>query len=440
MRLYQALVAGVGSRYRAEGGIPNALAEAFRWLEQLPAPFIEAPISAKGSPYSLAVPDNHDDQTYRDLSRGVPFDQVARDRKSRYSLKTVQRQRFDGDLHYWWPVSDQDAPIASRIIEATGFLFRLGLGVDLAFARGQLVDREPMGDNLFRPSGPGEGIRVPVKGSFESLEVRFHARSSRMKTGQYLDLPYLFDEVRYTSDQETPDRPRKIYRLLDVEKNVLLSWPQRKTVTMAAMIRHAVTTANQEDPYLHDYSAGHPKGTPADRLSWIPLPSLGHDYVDGRIRRAMVLGPVDGDPAPFERATFGISYALLHQHDVPVARLVETAEMDGAIRPYFGISDTWSTITPLVLPGHDDGGKKAGRLAYKALANEGIPVGTIRELEVQKAPFHRGSLRAGDYMGAAHMNKYPQYHVRIILDRPIAGPVLAGVGRHYGLGLFFAEG
>ena len=32
--------------------------------------------------------------------------------------------------------------------------------------------------------------------------------------------------------------------------------------------------------------------------------------------------------------------------------------------------------------------------------------------------------------------RLPQLHVRVRLGLPVRGPILAGVGRHYGLGLF----
>lgn len=37
-----------------------------------------------------------------------------------------------------------------------------------------------------------------------------------------------------------------------------------------------------------------------------------------------------------------------------------------------------------------------------------------------------------------HLKKWPRYHVAIGFRDPIVGPVLIGIGRHYGIGLFAA--
>lgn len=35
-----------------------------------------------------------------------------------------------------------------------------------------------------------------------------------------------------------------------------------------------------------------------------------------------------------------------------------------------------------------------------------------------------------------HLSKWPRYHVSGRFTEPVSGPVLVGIGRHYGIGLF----
>jgi CRISPR-associated protein Csb2 len=202
----------------------------------------------------------------------------------------------------------------------------------------------------------------------------------------------------------------------------------------------------QAPPDLLGYVSGHPvKGEcENDRLSWVPLPSTGHHYVDGRIRRVAVLGPRGGDQNLFRRAVFGGQFATLKKDGQECALMVETDTVEGAISSYVATSREWWTVTPVVLPGHTTKGRrqpgrldpnKIGALVGKALAREGYP--EPEEVFVQNAPFLHGGLSAAEYRVANYM-VHTRLHIRVQFPHPVTGPVVAGVGRHYGLGLFAA--
>ena len=102
-------------------------------------------------------------------------------------------------------------------------------------------------------------------------------------------------------------------------------------------------------------------------------------------------------------------------------------------------SRTWTTVTPIVhsryLPRRTEGA------IYEQVANECRDVGLPEpsRVEVRRQPRHRGapahianrSLPAG-WDGPL---KGPQSHLDLWFDRPIAGPIVLGRARHFGLGL-----
>ncbi len=56
----------------------------------------------------------------------------------------------------------------------------------------------------------------------------------------------------------------------------------------------------------------------------------------------------------------------------------------------------------------------------------------------QPAPFWPRVGGASQIQVPAQLNNYPRYHVRVEFKEATGGPVLAGIGRHCGIGLFAA--
>lgn len=104
-----------------------------------------------------------------------------------------------------------------------------------------------------------------------------------------------------------------------------------------------------------------------------------------------------------------------------------------------GSSTTWSTVTPVILPGHDDrSSTKAERLLLKAFLQSGMTaeqVDSIQELDWQKAPLRAGTQHAAKYLPPDGV-RGPMFHVRLRFAEPFSGPLLVGSGRHRGVGVF----
>jgi CRISPR-associated protein Csb2 len=107
------------------------------------------------------------------------------------------------------------------------------------------------------------------------------------------------------------------------------------------------------------------------------------------------------------------------------------------IGTYTRLAKTWSTVTPVLLPGFDDGKqRKAEKLLISAVEHAGLPVSAVTELTLRKAPFWFGSQHPDHYPRPSYLKNLPGWLVQIVFRDPIPGPLAIGAGRHSGLGLF----
>ena len=106
------------------------------------------------------------------------------------------------------------------------------------------------------------------------------------------------------------------------------------------------------------------------------------------------------------------------------------------VRRYVGEHQIWSTVTPVVLPGFDDGKQvKAERLFLKAVRQASIPIDGITDVTLRRAPFWPGSQHPRDYRRPKYLKHLPDWHARIEFREPVSGPLAIGAGRHAGLGI-----
>jgi CRISPR-associated protein Csb2 len=115
---------------------------------------------------------------------------------------------------------------------------------------------------------------------------------------------------------------------------------------------------------------------------------------------------------------------------------------DWVLLRYTQSAQTWSTVTPVVWPGHDDrDANKAEAILRKAFVQAGLApelVADIQELEWRTVGFRAGVDLAHRYQRPDHM-KGRTYHVRVRFSHPVQGPLAVGAGRYRGFGLFAAE-
>lgn len=134
---------------------------------------------------------------------------------------------------------------------------------------------------------------------------------------------------------------------------------------------------------------------------------------------------------------------------------------DWVVKQYVEPSRTWSTVTPVILPGYDDPDHlrrklKRGRdaetqkrylgrldarmeeLLRKAFRQAGYPSELIEQTELawRNVGFRPGVELASRYLPPENLNNAPRIHVRVRFPAEVRGPIAIGSGRFRGFGLF----
>lgn len=447
-KLMQALLAGVNQgRNRSQPTVD--FESAIRWLEQQDPPWIDAPDSVQGSILTVAVPNNEDNLTMAAWAGGKP--EAANTRAKRNALKDMP-QRFlqtYKPLAYHWQIAPDDEAIAQRIAGYAQRITCLGRGIDMVVAWGNVSAEAPaFSSQCYLPQHAGIALRVPVPGSVDSLEARYQAQF-RPRSGNVwvVGLPPLYyGTARYQRADQPAGKPYIAFELLELHGKGFWGRDARWGDEVCAMVRHQVCHALMQELETPEDVAqwmGHGEKN-EQRLQILPLPSIGHEHVDGLIRRVMVTG---SDAGLLERLAWMLEGSELLKDHEPVARFVRVFGEDKMIARYLAVpletglaagACEWVSVTPVVLPGFDHNGKRTARLMHKALQQAGLPEPV--DMAVSSAPHYRHGFRAGAYAVPKYLAQYPQYHVRIRWEKPLIGPIAIGAGRLRGLGLFAPMG
>ena len=269
-------------------------------------------------------------------------------------------------MHYLY--SDGGAPLHELEVISRSIV-ALGHGVDLASGDARLVSQEEAGvlkGDRWEPD-PGGDIHLfaPVKGWYTRLESNFRRwRMPASESSQRVDprrgtVAPAVRAVAYRDSLGQRPRPFHAYSLERLVDGRPYSVCWEDGMEISAQLRHAASEAlrsgGADDSFIRVYAQGHGEGTDRERrLSYVPLPSVGHRYVDGRVRRVLVVGP----PGPWDVRAKGLGSVLRGLRLAPPkgpaeSFLVPTAAEDPVLNRYSGPSRAWSSVTPVILHGHD---------------------------------------------------------------------------------------
>jgi CRISPR-associated protein Csb2 len=486
LRLFQALIAASAARWNQRHRLDYA-APALQWLEVQSRPWIvAAPGIASQKPCLFYVPDNTADLLVPQFKKG------AVDATPKRTEKIVRPTHLAGEaVHYLYPLPAEGCSHFEVLKAAARSITHLGWGIDMVAADAAILsanDADKLSGHRWRevPNG-GMPLRVPKAGTLAELLRKHEAFLERMTANSFRPVPPLtcFDVVRYYSptagENEPPRRPLaafEIHRTLeDRERNPGTSrfrafHPVRRVASVAGMVRHAAASVARQMGYdqlwIDEHILGHSdekngQATTDERLMFLPLPSLTPVGVSG-IRRVVIVGWPGWDGLADLRRRLNGAELIDDRLGQPVAVLAQLATTDRSVQAFLGPSRTWTTVTPVILPGHDDpdslrrkyrarltAGKASAadqrhllerlndrieNLLWKAFEQAGWPPETLAGATLE----HRGvgwlprlGLAREYELPKVH---YPRYHVRITFPRPVRGPVVVGAGRYRGLGLF----
>jgi CRISPR-associated protein Csb2 len=456
-RLFQALIcAGRTGRNRLDW--TPAEEEALKWLERMAPPAIRSGHVNNTVSYTLFVPDNESDRAAEAAIEGGRFDMSKFRTPKHVSPRVMARSTSAPDVLYTWAVEggsgevERHIPALRRLAQK---LFALGWGIDMACADASVSAGAPpdIGETFAATEDrSGTPLRVPVRGFAEDVLQswdRFRGRITAHGVNPYTKAT-TYGMQHYRRETDLPQRGFASFLLQTIEGDGF-SWPWADAPVVAAWLRHAAAAGLREETFSEERIAaevlGHAdSGNGGTRISYVPVPTVGHQYSDGAIRRVMLVESFGMDGEITELLNLKLaSRALTEAGTGRVrARLVPISNSDRVLSFYVRESETWSTVTPMVLHGYNTAhGKlsqsKTERLLLQAFVNSGYPESLIREIAFRPACSWMGPGSAMSIRVPQHLAKWPRYHVWVRFGNAVRGPVLAGIGRHYGVGLFAAR-
>ncbi len=511
LRVYQSLVAAA-SRMGENGLAAGDIRSALTWLERKVTPsLIITPQAYSSSPngkrhgYVLSVPNNAMDIVAKAWARGNLAGTGDSDPSTHRTMKTVHPTHLlDGDaIHYLWslhdPESNEDRGCPDVLAKIANNLTALGWGIDIAIGHAALLSDEQvkaLSGERWVPGREGveDGLRVPTSGTLNALIDRHERFLKRVRPdGTFDPTPPLpesaYKKIEYRRATDPPRRLVTAFSLLKPDSSGFRPFDTvRSNLTLAGMMRHAVTCATRRagwsESKIAAFVLGHGEPIRGNhipvgprRFAYLPLPSIegrgeGKARVVGSVRRLMLTAFSDDCEKEIAWAQRALSGRDLIDEDSgqSAALLSLLPGNEKVVRCYVEPADTWSTVTPVVLPGYDDPAHYRRRLKKGVsvdeqkrllehlndrvdglLRNAIVQAGFSKELaedaelEWRKVGFWAGTDLADRYSAPDHLKGFPRMHVRIrwkdSQGRPIAipGPVCLGGGRFYGLGLFAAE-
>jgi CRISPR-associated protein Csb2 len=463
LRLFQAILAAASRRWGVEPSNANVHA-ALQWLEDSPYPRIVAPTAKlAASTYRLYVPDNVADKVakawsaYRDAS-------ISEYRTE----KDVRPMHVNGEaVHYLFPLNDGTCPDLPTLTTAARSITHLGWGVDMIAADACILSEKDAVSLNGEQWHPVDGtaavaLRCAVPGTLAALTSRHQAFLSRIRRDEKGDetfnpVPPLtaFDLVGYRREGDVSTRGSVIFELRK-DQGDFFSYPQRCLIHIAGMVRHLAIANMQMAPpdgvaenWVETYVAGHSQaGSDMHRqFSYLPLPSIGHRHVDPSVRRVMIAAPPGDDRLLHHLATLlaGQQLKPTEETQLECPPTLVRVRNDRVARYYVEPANVWCSVTPVILPGHNDHKPmKTRKLIEKALLQSGI----VHPCDFDWSPHSRFPKalsahkydrqgRPTGYIRPSHLLSQTAVHLvlRFKDGLKVPGPLAIGAGRHCGFGL-----
>jgi len=502
LRVFQSVVAAAAARQ-----CMDIIDPALRWLEQQPAPTIIAPeqISTPylAPGYCLSVPNNSMDIVANAWCRGNYSNSGDANPATHRTMKNVRPILLLDSfaVHYLWPLSDtvndNIRDNINKLSEVAKSIVALGWGVDMVVAEGTILSEEKANElagKRWMPSKDiiGRGLRMPVSGTLDALLLRHERFLGRLDSNGFVPPSPLSAYTRAEYRQTTDPMPREVaaFSLLKPDASGFRAFETIQMLSVVSgMMRHATSLAAESAGWskfdINTFVLGHGESKNAEghipvgpkRFAYLPLPSIesrrdGKTRVVGNIRRVLITSFADVGDSRISWARRALSGQDLvnEKRKESVSMLSPVPSNEKVVQYYTRSAASWSTVTPVILPGYDDPAHLRKRLKRhidadeqkrlltrldnridsllrKAITQAGFPkeLADNVTLEWRKTGFWAGTELADRYRVPQHLKHLSKYHVRIQWrdenKNPvqISGPICIGGGRFYGVGLFAAE-
>ena len=468
-RLFQALIAGAGTR----GPLRTEQVSALQWLECCDPPVIAAPPTSTGQSMQNFVPNND-------------LDAIGGDPKSIGAIRTkkvIRPRLFDATIpfYYGWPLGEYSEAVnqLDRLCRLADALYQFGRGVDFAWAIAEILEEEEFERQLeeypgviYRPTLGGVGgivLQCPANGSFLSLETRYNANKVRFEavhTGRSVSQSFRRQpKSRFKSIGYDCPPSRRIFELRDLDMPEKFGpWSLDKVYSLTIIIRdNAVQRLVNALPSYQDHidrwligrrPDGSNGGSSDQRIRLIPLPSIGHEHSDYKIRRLLVEVPA-GCPLRTDDVFWAFSGL---RFDVAGSGAILTLSSDDDMAQRYlakAGATSWQSVTPVALPESaarrriEPSRRLAEAKAPMERAQEQMRAASavvnalrhakvrsrVEQIIIQREPFTGQGQRVELFAEGSRFSKERLWHVGLSFAEPYSGPIIIGDGRFCGLGI-----
>lgn len=437
-RIFRALIAGA----HRPGGAGQRGIEALQRLECLDPPVVLGPSVERLSPVRSAVPNN-DTDCVMDLHHKGRTTQARKKVASLYAMRLRTGWAVPGPVEYRWhfPKADPDPEAYSLLADG---LTVFGQGADLACAEANWSETEPARwGYVWRPDeiAGTEAMAVPSRGEVERLEASYQDARSRIRGNVVSSArePRV-DLANYQDPLAPPAMRWQAFNLRTADDSAALAVPGEEALRVTGMVRHAIHRAARQAG-LDDSTIGALMGHDGPgRLFALALGNVGHAWADGRIRRVMVAAPPAVSQDIWSSVMLRLTAAeLIDTHSGAVQGLlapISRSRDDRILWRFTDASTTWSSASPVVLPGFDTrrGRARTHKAVRRLLKHAKIPSEAVRRVRLDDAPQLLGC--SGPRTSVPHYLKgYPIKFVTLEFHRPIRGPIFLGAGAGAGIGM-----
>ncbi len=416
-RLFSALTAAacIG---RSE---PEAAArDALLWLEQQAPPVIEAPpVDSTPMPTSYVPPGDINAQA------GKNEHPMFRIRKDRYF--PVAYLMGEPVVRYGWDV-EPPADVLATLDRLAADTSHVGTSHSMVAMRayfGELTRVSHRPD----PVG-GETLRIPVPGRFEELR----SLSERKRVDVRRPLPAYEVSCAYGVSRGREPKVQSPFDDLLVLRINGITHGAESAQAVARAVRRSIMS-RMADPLPAEIH-GHEDGAHA---AWLPLCDVGHNKARGRIVGVGVALPKGMATEARQELNRALAALLVHGihlddgRDVAIEPVAPGYPPPAALdrRTWVRPSREWTTVTPVI----PDRLPKKPRVELiecsivDSLVRAGYP-------SPERVAVGKYSPLDGVPPAFKTLSKFPRYHVTLHFSAPVAGPVIAGRLRYFGVGLF----
>ncbi len=411
-------------------------------LEQLPAPRVHASEALPSQNRSYVV-------TNRLKNEGGNLNHVGRtsglrERRSVFPMNPHVQFIWDSDHR----LSEHSIQLLDSLARRVSYLGRSTSVVIMGF-RGVENTTVPAGLEVFEPAQSASSnlqLRIPYPGYTDELNA---LHDQGLASWQASDSARALCRYRIVDDQSEPGAmPSEEPFWTEYRDLVILRFrdesPSGQLIPiLTAALRSMVMGQTREPlpPALHGHGFD---GNP--HVAYLGLPVCGNEFSDGHLvglavaipgmeteerRRILrgVLGADGTDDIRLQVPGFRKPFLLQYQPDASLPRAATT-------RHWRRVSRQWCTVTPVVLDRYPKNRDLASAV-LNSITTAGMPEPDSVEVSTKGMIPGAINFRPKELPRRARGRLF--CHARVVFAQPVGGPIMAGAGRYFGVGLFQPE-